>query len=105
MTSRAPVYILNQNAKREQGRKAQAANIKAARVRDYHWYIPLRIGRIRHRAHDPRTQIHAQDAPRPDGRHRANQRRQRHPQRGKETHTNTIKMLCRLMLHTQQLRA
>ena len=33
MTSRAPVYILNQNAKREQGRKAQAANIKAARVR------------------------------------------------------------------------
>ena len=32
MTSRAPVFILNQNAKREQGRKAQAANIKAARV-------------------------------------------------------------------------
>lgn len=32
MSSRAPVYILNQNAKREQGRKAQAANIKAARV-------------------------------------------------------------------------
>ena len=32
MTSRAPVYILNQNTKREQGRKAQAANIKAARV-------------------------------------------------------------------------
>lgn len=32
MTSRAPVYILNQNAKREQGRKAQSANIKAARV-------------------------------------------------------------------------
>ena len=32
MTSRAPVYILNQNAKREQGRKAQTANIKAARV-------------------------------------------------------------------------
>ena len=32
MTSRAPVYILNQNAKREQGRNAQTANIKAARV-------------------------------------------------------------------------
>lgn len=32
MASRAPVYILNQNAKREQGRKAQTANIKAARV-------------------------------------------------------------------------
>jgi hypothetical protein len=32
MTSRAPVFILNQNAKREQGRKAQTANIKAARV-------------------------------------------------------------------------
>ena len=33
MSSRAPVFILNQNAKREQGRKAQTANIKAARVR------------------------------------------------------------------------
>jgi hypothetical protein len=30
---RAPgIFILNQNAQREQGRKAQTANIKAARV-------------------------------------------------------------------------
>jgi T-complex protein 1 subunit gamma len=28
----APVYILNKNAKREQGAKAQAANIKAAKA-------------------------------------------------------------------------
>ncbi len=28
----APVYILNPNAKREQGKKAQAANIKAAKA-------------------------------------------------------------------------
>lgn len=27
-----PAYILNPQAKREQGKKAQAANIKAARV-------------------------------------------------------------------------
>ena len=40
MTSRAPVYILNQNAKREQGGKAQAANIKAARVSiEYLWNL------------------------------------------------------------------
>jgi len=32
MSNRAPVYILNQNAKREQGKNAQSANIKAARV-------------------------------------------------------------------------
>lgn len=32
MSSRAPVYILNQNSKREQGKNAQAANIKAARA-------------------------------------------------------------------------
>mmetsp|Transcript_3335 Transcript_3335/g.5547 ORF Transcript_3335/g.5547 Transcript_3335/m.5547 type:complete len:530 (+) Transcript_3335:43-1632(+) len=30
--SQAPVYILNKNAKREQGKKAQGANIKAARA-------------------------------------------------------------------------
>jgi len=36
MSSRAPVFILNQNAKREQGRKAQTANIKAARVSIYY---------------------------------------------------------------------
>lgn len=30
--SQAPVYILNPNAKREQGKKAQAANIKAAKA-------------------------------------------------------------------------
>ena len=30
--SQAPVYILNKNAKRDQGKKAQAANIKAAKV-------------------------------------------------------------------------
>jgi hypothetical protein len=28
----APIYILNKNAQREQGKKAQAANIKAAKV-------------------------------------------------------------------------
>lgn len=28
----APVYILNQNTQRETGKKAQAANIKAAKV-------------------------------------------------------------------------
>ena len=33
MANRAPVYILNQSAKREQGKNAQSANIKAARVR------------------------------------------------------------------------
>ncbi len=32
MSSRAPVYILNQGAKREQGKNAQNANIKAAKV-------------------------------------------------------------------------
>ena len=36
MSSRAPVYILNQNAKRESGRKAQTANIKAAKVPLYY---------------------------------------------------------------------
>ena len=30
--SATPVYILNQDSKREQGKKAQAANIKAAKV-------------------------------------------------------------------------
>ena len=28
----APIYVLNKNAQREQGKKAQAANIKAAKV-------------------------------------------------------------------------
>lgn len=32
MANRAPVYILNQSAKREQGKNAQSANIKAARA-------------------------------------------------------------------------
>jgi T-complex protein 1 subunit gamma len=32
MSVQAPVYILNKNAKRDQGKKAQAANIKAARA-------------------------------------------------------------------------
>ena len=32
--SQAPVYILNPQAKREQGKKAQEANIKAAKVSD-----------------------------------------------------------------------
>ena len=36
MASRAPVYILNQNAKREQGKNAQNANIKAAKVKQSH---------------------------------------------------------------------
>ena len=31
----APIYILNKNAEREQGKKAQAANIKAAKVSVY----------------------------------------------------------------------
>ena len=39
MNSRAPVFILNNNAKREQGKKAQAANIKAARVNKMHSII------------------------------------------------------------------
>ena len=57
MTSRAPVYILNQNAKREQGRKAQTANIKAARVSFYPPTIinlQYLIGRVWHRPHNSR---------------------------------------------------
>lgn len=32
--NQAPIMVLNRDAKREQGRKAQIANIKAAKVRD-----------------------------------------------------------------------
>ena len=32
----APIYVLNKNAEREQGKKAQAANIKAAKVSVVH---------------------------------------------------------------------
>jgi hypothetical protein len=32
MQNRAPVYVINKDAKREQGKNAQAANIKAAKV-------------------------------------------------------------------------
>ena len=32
LMSQTPVYILNKNTQREQGKKAQAANIKAAKV-------------------------------------------------------------------------
>ena len=80
MTSRAPVYILNQNSKREQGRKAQAANIKAAKVPLFQCLTAA--GRVRHREDHFGPQVHAQDAPGPNGRYRAYQRRQRHPQRG-----------------------
>ena len=71
MSSRAPVFILNQNAKREQGRKAQVANIKAARVSAPTFSataLPTlisiltlfsRLGCLRHRAHHPRPQVYA----------------------------------------------
>ena len=91
MSSRAPVYILNQNSKREQGKNAQAANIKAARVSIKLWSIMFCIlGCLRHRENYSRTQVHAQDAPRPYGRHRPYQRRQCHPQRGKPSSNFTF---------------
>lgn len=40
----APVYILNQNAQREQGAKAQLANIKAAKV----FSFAKVVGRVRY---------------------------------------------------------
>ena len=43
MTSRAPVYILNQNSQREQGKKAQAANIKAAKVTTFPFLTYFRL--------------------------------------------------------------
>lgn len=52
---RAPVYILNQNAQREQGKKAQFANIKAAKVVSTVQLTLILVGSIRYCEDNPWT--------------------------------------------------
>lgn len=77
----APVMVMNTNSKRESGRKAQLANIQAAKVQHFLrlpketllYLCAFNLGCRRYSYLDSWSPIHAKNAPRPDGRHRHDQ--------------------------------
>jgi hypothetical protein len=98
MQGSTPVLVLNTNTKRESGRKAQFANIQAAKVHPFRvccWHTSvfknIQNSGCRRNCHKHAgPPVHAQDAAGPHGRHRDDQRRvpfpltqQRHPPRNR----------------------
>ena len=60
----APILVMNTNTRREHGRKAQRANIAAAKVNIF------KKGNRRYRDHHSRSSIDVEDAIGPNGRNR-----------------------------------